>query len=80
MLQVGFSSVENRDIEHSEFKGDRRTLFKDLHFLIATTSKSFGDDWKPMLTRLGAAVSVRSKGRVIRYVAILEPIFGMKLG
>ena len=42
-LQVGFSSHQNRDIEHLEAKGNRRELFKGLHILIATSDKDFGE-------------------------------------
>ena len=73
---MGFSTVDNRDIEHQEARGDRRNLFNGLHFLIATMNKSFAEEWKPLLTRLGAAVSVRSKGKIDRHLKDLDVVVG----
>lgn len=76
MLQVGFSKTLNRDIEHLDAKTDRRSLMKDLHILIASTKQAFGDDWKPVLTRIGASVSVRSKGKLDRSLKAVDLIIG----
>ena len=68
-LQIGFSKFLHRDIENLEAIKEgknRRELFKGLHMLIASTRKDFGEDWKPLLTRLGASVSVRTKGKLDR--------------
>ena len=75
-LQVGFSSHLNRDIEHLETKNDRRELFKGLHILIAASAKEFGEDWKPILTRTGASVSVRSKGKLDKSLKAVDVIVG----
>ena len=75
-LQVGFSSHQNRDIEHLEAKGNRRELFKGLHILIATSDKDFGEDWKPILLRIGASVSVRTQGKLDRSLKKIDVIIG----
>lgn len=75
-LQVGFSSHLNRDVEHLETKGNRRELFKGLHVLIATSDKEFGEDWKPILTRIGASVSVRTQGKLDRSLKKIDVIIG----
>lgn len=73
-LQVGFSKSLNCDIE--QLKGNRRQLFKGLHVLIATTDKKFGDDWKPILTRMGASVTVRTKGKLDGKLKAVDYVVG----
>jgi len=75
-LQVGFSSHLNRDVEQLEMKGNRRDLLKGLHILVATSDKEFGEDWKPILTRLGASVSVRTQGKLDKSLKKIDLIVG----
>ena len=73
---MGFSSHLNRDVEQLEMKGNRRDLLKGLHILVATSDKEFGEDWKPILTRLGASVSVRTQGKLDKSLKKIDLIVG----
>ena len=65
-LQVGFSALKNRDIEPHEHPSNLRGLFADEHFVVASVDHSFTDDWKKLLTRLGAEVTVKNAGKLNR--------------
>lgn len=66
-LQVGFSTLKNRDIEPHEVEGTNlRGLFKDEHFVVASTDYNFTDAWKKLLIRLGAEVTVKNAGKLNR--------------
>ena len=70
LLPVGYSQLEKRSIEQEERSSNlgKSELFTNLHLLLTSNRPEFGSDWKPILTRLGASVSFRSKGKVHRYM------------
>ena len=77
-LPVGFSQVDKRMIEQSERSANltraKKGLFNNLHFLLTSTRLEFGNDWKPLLTRLGASVSFRSQGKLDRNLKLVNVI------
>ena len=74
LLPVGYSQLEKRSIEQEERSSNlgKSELFTNLHLLLTSNRPEFGSDWKPILTRLGASVSFRSKGKVPRFVDIVD--------
>ncbi|TRY68348.1 hypothetical protein TCAL_03055 [Tigriopus californicus] len=71
-LPVGISSEGGRVIEsHSS---PLTELFKGLTVLVASTSTQFREDWKPLLTRLGANVYSRAKGKIDAKLAKLDVV------
>ena len=67
-LPVGYSQIEKRIIEQAERASNlknatKKDLLTDLHLLLTSKRQDFCSDWKPLLARLGASVSFRSKGR-----------------
>ena len=66
-LPVGWSLIEGREIEQSEHnfvESSNVGIFNELHILISSSDNNFVKDWKPLLARLGANVSYRSKGKL----------------
>lgn len=73
LLPVGFSTIDSREVEQHEFQ-NLRGLFSGLHILIASTSQNFATDWKPLLARLGASVSFRSRGKLDRGLKAVDVV------
>merc|ERR1711894_563143 len=74
-LPVGWSVLEGREIEQSEHSfGEtlKEGMFNQLHILISSTNISFVRDWKPLLARLGANVSSRSKGKLDKSLKAID--------
>lgn len=71
-LPVGISCEGGRVIEsHSSTQTE---LFKGLTVLVASTSTQFRDDWKPLLTRCGANVYSRAKGKIDAKLSKLDVV------
>ena len=74
-LPVGWSVMEGREIEQSEHTfGEtlKQGIFNELHILISSTDPSFVKDWKPLLARLGANVSSRTKGKLDKSLKAID--------
>ena len=77
-LPVGWSVIEDREIEQNEhnFEGYKLKdgIFCELHILISSTNSAFIADWKPLLARLGANVSCRSKGNLDKSLKAIDVV------
>ena len=74
-LPVGWSLIEGREIEqsaHNFGKPSKTGIFNELHILISSSDNSFVRDWKPLLARLGANVSYRSKGKLDKSLKAID--------
>jgi len=76
LLPVGYSQLEKRSIEQEERSSNlgKSELFTNLHLLLTSNRPEFGSDWKPILTRLGASVSFRSKGKIDRNLKLINVV------
>ena len=45
-----------------------------MHVLISSMGSEFSDDWKPLLARLGANVSCRSKGKLDKTLRFVDVV------
>ena len=63
-LPVGYSTILKRDVEQPDI-GSLVQLLKDMSILLTSEERSFGQAWKCLLTRIGAAnVYCRTQGKI----------------
>ena len=70
-VQVGFSTVSMNPVEPSRH-GSLNNLLKGKNLLLTSNKKSFADDWKQILTKLGASVNSRMSGKIDKKLRAID--------
>merc|ERR1711894_370389 len=76
-LPVGWSMTEDREIEQNEHNCGGKSkvgIFVGSHILISSLNSNYIGDWKPLLARLGATISCRSKGKLDKSLKAIDVV------
>ena len=66
VVPMGYSKIKEAEVENHEVRVKLTGLMKNTNVLLASKEETFCEDWKPLLTRLGASVCSRTKGKIDR--------------